>query len=440
MDPENNFPHITEDDWEELGYFEGLNPEKYDLGPEAKKHAIFARSNWYRSRHVMQPDGQVELRTLSVEELEEWELDFEPVELWASQMLQSPASLDFIYHITYSPRNPCGTYNGQPCSEIVPTPLKVHKDRRRRMAKAVLARLAPTIELRVEHEKNLPEMRGAHALTKATLANARDGINIAEDEGAPVGMASVIRINHDELDRLVKLRAEVRERNRDSFPKDRHPSRNDPAIRFRLQFKLAMTICHEIIHAIEIALDGEYFRLYRNEEARLIDPTYVAQRVFVNEPYFGRDRVAELGYAWENHVFGGTVQLGEGPTYPLFFNKGPSYLNHSDFPYRKYRKSCTRYVVSMYYVCNLRRHDVWEYIRDHGDVSSLYIQKIIGYKTFLNDPNFARARAAQDPDLDSTDSEEEDWRMDGGSTRRVSRLFADEADPSSAGANQVAPL
>lgn len=34
---------------------------------------------------------------------------------------------------------------------------------------------------------------------------------------------------------------------------------------------------------------------------------------------------------YEKHVFGGTIQLDIHPDYPLFFNKGISFVSHGDF-------------------------------------------------------------------------------------------------------------
>lgn len=64
--------------------------------------------------------------------------------------------------------------------------------------------------------------------------------------------------------------------------------------------------------------------------------------------------------------------------------------------------------------------------------------KVIGYKTRLSDPEWEGKRAQkaeEDPGWDSANSEEGHWREDENSSR-VSRVHADECDPSSACANE----
>lgn len=355
--------------------------------------------------------------------------------------LPNPA-LDFVYHVTHSRRRPSWKdYRGLPCSEILPTPLTTPKEERRQLAREALDRLAPVTEYRVDHERNFAGMKGAHGVTLPTFVHARYGINIKSDTGPATGMACVIRINHDDLERLDQLRAERRERNRDSSPRSRRVARNNMAVRFRLQFKLAITLCHETAHAVGYAVDEENLKHFLKERAGLAaDRSYVIQRRGTNEPYFGRDPIAELGYAYEKHVFGGTVHLSLKPGHVLFFNKGISYMSHGEYPSRKYKKTCTRYVVSMFYICNRRRQIAWEYIlSENGDVSSLYIQRIIGYKTHFSDPEFRWVQqrgGEEDLGWDSANSEEGYWREDEGESRRVSRVHADEVDPSCAGINR----
>lgn len=348
MDPENKFPQFTHLDWDQLGYFDHINPVNYDFGPNLNIHPLFANANWARQRWTM-VDGEAVNITLSEEEYNERELDLEPALLMASGILLSPgkhncnfysfpecflgcrtpikmiwcntlppgimtykayehgnanrdnltASLDFIYHVTHSRRRRLWKeYKGRQCSEILTTPLTTPKEERRQLARDVLNRLAPVTEFRVELQSNFPAMQGAHGLTTPTHVHAPNDINVKSDDGPATGMACATRINHDDLERLDQLRAERGERNRDSSPDSRHVSRNDMAIRFRLQFKLAVTICHEVAHAIGLAVDEEYLAQSLKERARMVaDKSYKGQVISTNEPYVGRDPIAELGYA-----------------------------------------------------------------------------------------------------------------------------------------------
>ena len=74
-----------------------------------------------------------------------------------------------------------------------------------------------------------------------------------------------------------------------------------------LQFSLAVTLCHEAIHAIHTASDWKaylrmmmHFKHHRQYEYELE----------ANEPYFEDYFVAELGFSWEMEVFGVRIFVG----------------------------------------------------------------------------------------------------------------------------------
>lgn len=83
-----------------------------------------------------------------------------------------------------------------------------------------------------------------------------------------------------------------------------------------LQFYLAITLCHEATHAIQIASDWiSYLRASMffkfSYEYQSPDPffepcfaEFYTPDFTENEPYFKDSWVAELGYAWEQLVLG----------------------------------------------------------------------------------------------------------------------------------------
>ena len=86
----------------------------------------------------------------------------------------------------------------------------------------------------------------------------------------------------------------------------------------RVQFYLAVTICHELVHAIDNALQENLVKL---------------------EPYFGDHGLNELGWAWEDFVFGGGIsavqEAGEidhvyrpVAEWPLFLSRFPSPVHY----------------------------------------------------------------------------------------------------------------
>lgn len=88
----------------------------------------------------------------------------------------------------------------------------------------------------------------------------------------------------------------------------------------------------------------------------------------------------------------------------------------------------------MLYFGDVRRQEFWHHTWKQGDTSAVYIQKVIGYKTrlskYVND-----AVQEEDEARSSADSEEGYWKEDE-ETARVSRLYANQCDPPTPGANQ----
>ena len=73
-----------------------------------------------------------------------------------------------------------------------------------------------------------------------------------------------------------------------------------------LQFQLAVVLCHETANAIHTASD---FKAYEHVSLhwRLTQEHCSADKLTENEPYFEDSWIAEVGYAWEQRVFGVSV-------------------------------------------------------------------------------------------------------------------------------------
>jgi len=166
-----------------------------------------------------------------------------------------------------------------------PPTLTTPKEERRQLARQALQQLLALMELNMEYESDFLDMKGVHGSIMVTPVSANDGIN-------------------NDLDKLGQLRAERRRGNRDNAPRSLRYSNYGMAQRFRLQFNIAYTFCHEIAHAVGFAVDEENLDpLLKERASKNTDPISFQRRFGTNKPYLARDRIAELEYAWETQVF-----------------------------------------------------------------------------------------------------------------------------------------
>ncbi len=365
----NKYSAFLEEDWAKLGYLATPGSNEYGLGLTNAKHPIFQYTNVARPN----TDQPIWLQ-YSIDNYELLCAEIDPILRLASLMLESTASLDFLYDVIYNPRHdPIEPveFSGYAVLEIEPTESnKV----RRSMAKEALNKLSESIVFLVETPKDDPE-KDSHCNTVPSLGIQSYGINIADDADSPKGIGSMIRINKSYLVKLTRLLAR---------------EGNNTSQILTLQFKIATLICHEIAHAVGHAanlgllLDSIMESTFQNL-AKMESLERTKERVGTNEPFYGEDAVAELGYCWETAVLGGTVQWAHQVEHPLFFSKWPSFLTEGDYPRRAgYKRTATQYVVPMHYLRNLHRQDFWENVQE-GDTTALHIKKTFGIRVTNQD-------------------------------------------------------
>ena len=146
-----------------------------------------------------------------------------------------------------------------------------------------------------------------------------------------------------------------------------------------------------------------------------------------DEPFYRNETMAEIGYCWENQVFGGNVFWSSKTSDPLFVSKWPSLFTDSEFPKRgKEKRTARRYVVSLHFTRNMHRQGFWDNLVP-GDSTALYIKKTIGIE-YIN----------PDEEALSIDSSQINWPRDESSSR-VSRERDGQPipDPSASRANET---
>ncbi|KAL9115038.1 MAG: hypothetical protein Q9187_007376, partial [Circinaria calcarea] len=186
--------------------------------------------------------------------------------------------------------------------------------------------------------------------------------------------------------------------------------------KLRIQFYLAVTICHELMHAIENAVQEDLGSL---------------------EPYFGEQALNEVGWAWEDFVFGGGIgeveEAGEvDHTYrdmtqwPLYTTRFPSPGHYSSlleeeepspkrliFARRPAKATYTHYYLPMRWISRLQQQATWEQWEPSLAPRWLRIPRQVGvqWRNTIHLPI--------DPDWDAAKSSEDEWPGGRGIRRRV---------------------
>ena len=358
----DKYSTFIEEDWARLGYLDPPSSQEYGLGLTLPKLPIFHHK--HHSRPIV---GHVIWSQYSDTQYEKLCAELDPALRLASAMLQSPASLDLVYKIIYGPRRfprERMDYEGQTVLEIECTETN---ETRRDMARKALSRLAESLSFIAEDPKE-DGKNNCDVIVSHSLALHSYGINIADDSGTPRGIASIIHLNRNHLSKLSILLGQDGD--------------NTSQI-LTLQFKLAVSICHNVVHAIghaadlTLLLDAIMESTYR-DLATLENTERSKERVGSNEPFLENESVAELGYSWENAVLGGTVQWANQVDHPLFFSEWPSFLTDGDYPRRAaYGRTTIQYVVPLHYLRNIHRQEFWDNMKG-GDTTALHIQGVIG--------------------------------------------------------------
>lgn len=204
----------------------------------------------------------------------------------------------------------------------------------------------------------------SHARTTPTSVDFPQGIAIT-DRPERRGLASVVLINPKYLETLDELL-------RDTLDK-RYQVR-------KLNLEMAITICHEVIHSINYALELDQIDAYCRATQRGEESNF-------NEPFYEGQIVAELGFFWENHVFGGAVSPSK-PDGALCLCEWPSWLfrNKEHQPERSPPKAMAfKWLIATYYVQNTQSQVFWDQVnlQHPHDLLALRIRKRVAFKFWM---------------------------------------------------------
>ena len=217
----SKYSTISNEDWVKLGY-----RPLYEPGLTNEIHHLFQYTHASRSKDAPRTWPQLNSKA----EYDEMCTQMGPVLQLASNMIQSPKSLDFVYDVVYSPREDGGLDNqGRTCKEFGrkehPFPAI-----RRDMAKKALRSLSRSLRFQVADPEANPAVQTSFAATGFALTNFEGGIKI-DEVSSKLGLASKIYLNRNFIVKLKEL--------------DTHEG-DTTAQKMTLELKMAITLCHEV--------------------------------------------------------------------------------------------------------------------------------------------------------------------------------------------------
>ena len=295
----------------------------------------------------------------------------------ASAMLQCPASIAFHHALMFGTREyllETSQRHGYPCQRLCHTD---HDEvTARRDVDTVMLRIARRMVIRFfkASDPGFTHLT-AFAVTRRNAATP----TFLRDVTQQSGTGSVIHINYHYIENLSKG--------------------NMPLSQLlRLQFYMALTISHEIAHAVNNAVSMQVY-----------------------EPFYEDQRLSEVGRAWENEVFGGMTEMiyETDARNPLAFAKWPTYADkpapkNGVLDLRGPKRYTTWYFVSMKWITDIQQQWFWDVA---GDTTKLRIPKRIG---------FQKKYGYQDYDRDWDQRSSSEGRWPGDSRGRVYREEIDE--------------
>ena len=146
----------------------------------------------------------------------------------------------------------------------------------------------------------------------------------------------------------------------------------------RVQFHLAVVICHELAHVVGRAVDKD-----------------------VHEPFWEEHRVNELGHVWEQEVFGGCVTDDGGHYKHLYVTKFPTTHERETgliVTRRDPKGSSTAYYIPMPFIQRTSLQVFWDRWFPTVDDTMLFIPKHIGWRTQGTgpiDPEWRRSQSSE---------------------------------------------
>lgn len=350
------FATYTVQELQRLGYWDYAEARQTNLTYPI--HPILDRWNWFCPDNLY--NGIVQILRL------------------ASALFQCPASIAFHYDIMFGTREylpEASQQHGQACQRLRHIHTNQDEVAIRTEFDTMMLRIAQHISF-CFYKQSDPGFThlNAFAVTRRNVARPTFFLPGARQSGD----GSVIHINYQYIENLSKG--------------------NMPLSQLlRLQFYMALTISHEIAHAINNAVS-----------------------VLLYEPFYEDQRLSELGRAWENEVFGGMTELifETDARNPLAFAKWPTYADKATprngvLALKGPKRYTTWYFVSMKWVNDIQQQWFWDV---PGDTTKLRIPKRVGFQKKYRDADYDR-------DWDQEKSSEGRWPGDS-----RGRVFREEID------------
>lgn len=311
----------------------------------------------------------------------------EPVCRLASTIIESPASLAFLHALMYSSRTEITGLSqraGYPCYSFRRSrPSSIQDSENPRLA---LKRLAPNINWVVVDSA---EIFGCNGFTTTEWV----GCHIV-DNGRN-GFQCTIMLRKGLIVDLFRLSQQA-----------------DRAMQtLSNQFLLAVILCHEVVHACNVAVDPALIAARKDDLARRAIRSLPQRWLNYYEPFFEDQAESELGHCWENEVFGGSIV----PNYiaePLVMCKWPNFVLSSAKgtdppPPRRigHKATQTLYIIPAHFIQNIQQQAFWDRLGP-ADATSLRVQKTTGLRRPIPPETW------KDVNWKPSTSSEGDWSAD----------------------------
>lgn len=364
----SQYTEIQDEHWKSHGYTDPQRDESAGTPLDTDIHPMFS------FELDRAPPTSNDKRRWSQLTLSDYNL-IRPVLRYTSAMLQSPQSENVIYFVVYGKRyipKDLPMRKGLPIFEFHRH--EVDRSIIHREVQEVLKKLAEIMRFYVSDEDVVTTQlsEGISAKTAAGTIHYPEGINITtrEDKKGPAPFTVIHGAYLSNLKRLLL-----------------DPAQNKFKI-LKLQFEMSVTFCHELIHAINYAIDLDLLKFLIKR-----GPSAVGEKVDYNEPLYAGQRAAELGFFWENEVLGGSitgsriddnmpVTINEWPTFEKRDPENPDPERAGPAPFS------TSYLVSAYYIQNVQSQEFWDFFKQEhpDDHHALRIRKSVGtFKVYGNE-------------------------------------------------------
>lgn len=352
---------LSETIWNEYGYDDKLGPTSLVEGI----HPLFSfdttklisgddpskktREKWSRTSVPLERDQYALL---------------EPTLRLASKMILSPGSLRFLYTVMYGTRRPL---MAEPADADIKGKGKGPAKDRQQLKKAGI----PLTEIL----RSLEPLSSVDKLVTTVLRNVGDFIVFDFNDGIETNgytsadlkkYPSGVSVRHDML--TSGLGSKIQIKGIYFTCLERMISQNGETNDFgseiiAWQFKLAVTLCHEVVHASFLATNEPLATWWQKT------PKGDYRKAPYMEPFIEGQSVAELGFSWENEVFGGMIlqQIGNHKDTvftPLFVCQWPNHMvrSISEPQKRPPERIVNLYLVSTYYLRNIQLQAGWDFI------------------------------------------------------------------------------